>query len=402
MNLSRLLAACLPFLFLLCALVSADEVELTNGAVIEGEIVEESDARVVIRAKGGKLVFPRRLVKRVTKKAADKKPKKSAPSQAKPKRSAKPAASKDDDARYGPENLWAEWRGQVSVGTAYEFALGYHRLPAKLRKPVETLRTLVGAGEYSISPGSGVLPKIKSREMVWPTRSVLTVTRMSVKEIQYKRRRGGAGYLQKRGSDASWEGRAIRVPKDHKRDTLRISGRDFPCSVSTKKRGDKTVKTWYSIRGGTYGFPPPRVPLRVEWNGHLVINLVKVSPPPKGISLPSMPDWSVGDLLVWEERGKKIERRVKAISPGMVVGGATSYFYYDAKNRPGRNTFRFLRRETRTLGPRTFRCVVLKVRKGQQEVITVDEGGARVFPGLVELVREGKTILKLVDVRPVE
>ena len=64
------LAGVLALALLLAAPASADVVELTNGNEVKGEVIDEAADPVIVKTPDGKLSFPKRMVKKITREDA--------------------------------------------------------------------------------------------------------------------------------------------------------------------------------------------------------------------------------------------------------------------------------------------------------------------------------------------
>lgn len=65
------LAGVLALALLLAAPASADVVELTNGNEVKGEVIDEAADPVIVKTPDGKLSFPKRMVKKITREDGD-------------------------------------------------------------------------------------------------------------------------------------------------------------------------------------------------------------------------------------------------------------------------------------------------------------------------------------------
>jgi hypothetical protein len=398
-------------------LARADVVTLTNGNEFEGTILEDTPKRVVIEVRGGKLTFPRHLVKSVVKKApppkAKKPPKK--PRKASPPRR-KGAAPPSRGTSYDARNLYRELQGVAAIGERWEFRHAYHLIPANKRTAAErfgrSVLELQGAPGVERGPDGKLRAKAR-KEVGPPTSKSLTITWIGLSELHYAARASGPNFPKKlaKARARKWERKAGRrgwPPKDAGRETLTVSGRSIQCVVTTKTHKNGRVdKTWTHFRDGRACWP--RV-VKLECDGLVVSELTKIVPAPKGMLLPP-PDAgvSVGDLITCHVQYREMRKHayvVRAECPTEV--------YYKTERVRGQSTGRSWRwqpktlvdrfskrrvlgRETLTIDGREYPCVVIRDYHGKSDKPSrswwhVGEDGRGRFPGRIRMEKHGKVI----------
>ncbi len=134
---------------LLCAgSASADEVELRNGRVLEGEVIGETDADVTVRVEGGQVTFEKRLVSAIRKgpTAAAAAPAETAKAPSPAPFSGVAPAREDWAILWSPERR-AGWRhtqaGDSDAGTTFEEETAFF---GEKGEPGETMRLVEEAG----------------------------------------------------------------------------------------------------------------------------------------------------------------------------------------------------------------------------------------------------------------
>lgn len=108
--------AALGLALALGAPAQADVVELTNGNEVKGEVVDEAADPVIVKTPDGKLSFPRRMVKKITREAGDQAKGGGPRPSTEPPPTPPPAGTATPPPRpAGPQGGWWERRGQFKT-----------------------------------------------------------------------------------------------------------------------------------------------------------------------------------------------------------------------------------------------------------------------------------------------
>ena len=321
-------ARCVAFtLVTLTALTAAaDTVVLNNGSKIEGRVVEDTPQQVVLEARGGRLTFPRRIVKEVIRAPLDEPSPKPRPS-AEPAPSVKPSPSptaRPSTSGAGQQgwSAWQQFHTLIDGGERCRYVLRYHQLPTELRK----LQVAMARGSgFSWAPG------IRDHTESAPVRTerIWDITRVGLDAIQFEEYLRGPDGETEHDSE-HWDAARWRrqSPLDRKlpTETLTVSGHELTCVIKTKQHGGGKVTERYWVHVDERRRPGPLGVVKRMWGDAVVEQLTEIADRPDWVP-PADCGLAIGDRFVFrrlkrtrEGGHEEVVYTVRATIPGMVRG----------------------------------------------------------------------------------